>query len=155
MLCTAPSVTCRPSRRGSPSPGKPEDALRDDVALDLGAAGVDRLGLGPHPAVLPPAVLDRPGRPRRERPGHALERDRGLLHPPVHLAPEQLRQARLRARDPTRLQTAELPELVAPEDVRLDPRLREPLADERIGAGSARACKLGQLAGNPLEPERV
>src|SRR5919109_1474474 len=130
MLCTALSVTCRPSRRGSPSPGEPEDALRDDVALDLRAAGVDGLRLGPHPAVLPPAVLDRPGRPRRERAGHALQGDGRLLHALVHLAPEQLREARLGAGDLPGLQAAELPQLVAPEHVGLDPGLCDALTDQ-------------------------
>src|SRR5713226_903057 len=76
----------------SAAAGEPEHALGDDVALDLRRAGVDRLGLRPHPSVLPPAVLDRRRRTGRQRAISALHADRGFLDALVHLAPVELGQ---------------------------------------------------------------
>src|SRR5207248_6797254 len=72
-----------------------EHSLGDDVALDLGAPGVDRLGLRPEPPELPAALLQRPRRVRRERSEGPFERNRGVLDPLIHLAPVELGQARL------------------------------------------------------------
>src|SRR5207248_6326750 len=123
-----------------------EHALGDDVALDLRRAGVDRLGLRPHPAVLPAPVLDREGRLRREGAVHALDSNRRLLHSLVHLAPVQLGHARLWAGRVTVLRAREVAQADEPEDVRLDLSLRDLLPGRRIRPHaplSRQQCQLG------------
>src|SRR5713226_4476813 len=133
---------------GSSTAGEPEHALGDDVALDLGRACVDRLGLRPHPSVLPPSFLDRQRRAWRERTVRSLDANRDLLDALVHLAPVELGERGLRSGRIAVLGFREVAQAVEPEYVRLNLRLRHLLANGDVGAGAAVA---GQSAA--LEPE--
>src|SRR5262249_37246777 len=83
-----------------------EDALGQDVPLDLSGAALDRVGPRPEERVVPVAAVDRPGRALRELPvgaeellGEVLERLVPVAPPDLpggglgarHLAPEELR----------------------------------------------------------------
>src|SRR5919204_1622781 len=139
----------------SSSPGEAEHPLGDDVALDLGRAGIDRLCLRPHPGVLPPPVLDRLIGARSERPVHPLHADRGLLQPLVHLAPVKLRDAGLRAGRVAVLGAGEVAQADEPEDVGLDLRLRDPLAHRGVSTHAAVTRQRGKLVDRALEAGRL
>src|ERR1700681_2179216 len=109
----------------SSTPRKAENSLRDDVALYLRRAAIDRLRLRPHPAILPAAVLDREWRIWPERAVQALHAHRRLLNALVHLAPVELGHAGLRTRRRSLLSLREVAQPDEPEHVGLDLSLRD------------------------------
>src|SRR5258708_34667692 len=125
------------SGRHLASAREPEDALGDDVALDLRRARVDGLRLRPHPTVLPPAVLDRIRRARRQRAIKTLNANRRLLDALVHLAPVQLGERRFRSRCLAMLGAGQVPETDETEYMCFDLSLRDFLADGGVRAGAA------------------
>src|SRR5205823_9987696 len=113
----------RRSPRSHPS-RESQDALADDVALDLARPTHDRVGSAVQEGALP--VARREQRFRSEKvAGRVVEALAGLR-------PEQLHQARLGTQLLAACQTGERAGVVEPEDLRLDPRRRQPLANERI-----------------------
>src|SRR5215467_580900 len=136
----------------SPSAWEAEHALGNDVALDLRRAGVDRLGLGPHPAVLPAPVFDRELRFGRESAVHALDADRRLLQALVHLAPVELGQTGLWSWRVAVLGAGQVAQADEPEDMGFDPGLRDALAHRGVCPGAAVAGQGGELGDRPLEP---
>src|SRR5699024_3490897 len=67
---------------------KPKDALRDDVALNLVGAGVDRAGHGEQQVIDPSAVRLRPGAPGLGL--RAQEAERRVVEIEVEFGPEDL-----------------------------------------------------------------
>src|SRR5207247_11342549 len=135
----------------SPAAGEAEHALGDDVALDLGRSRVDRLGLRPHPAVLPAPILHGELRVGRERAVHPLDADRRLLQPLVHLAPVKLGHARLGPRSVAVLGPSQVAKPDHTEYVRLDAGLGDPLPRRRVGARASVARQRREIADRPLE----
>src|SRR5439155_10043092 len=76
-----------------------EDALADDVLLDLGGATLDRVGARAEERVLPDAALDRPVRPARELRVGTFDLHGQLLELLVSLHPDHLSDGGFRPRD--------------------------------------------------------
>src|SRR3989442_15965132 len=101
---------------------QPEDPGRDDVALDLRRAAHDRLG-----PRIEPGLPELPG----QEPVRASHVHRELLKALVRLAAEHLLDGALGPR-PTRPQEPrEAAVADQPEELDLDVRLRDALADDR------------------------
>src|SRR5215470_2832997 len=75
-----------------------EDALGQDVPLDLRGATLDRIGPGPEERVVPVAPVDRPGRALGELAVGAEEILRDVLERLVPVAPPDLSRGGLGAR---------------------------------------------------------
>ncbi len=108
-------------------PRQAEQALADDVALDLARAAHDRVGARRQQAPRP-----RPARRRRAEmsvpgPEHVGRR---LVEPLAHARPEQLHDARLRADLLAAGEPGQRARVVQAEDLDVDPRPREPLAHD-------------------------
>src|SRR6202171_3509156 len=145
----------RPKWQCSSPAREAEHALGDDVALDLRRPRVDGLGLGPHPAVLPAAVLDGVGRVWAERAVRAFHADRGLLDALVHLAPVELGETRLRTWRVPVLCLRQVAQADEPENVGLDLRLRDLLAHADVRSHPSLASQRGELLYCPLESSRL
>src|SRR5262245_629392 len=78
------------SRRRPPSPRQSENALRDDVALHFGGAGIDGGGARPQQFVHPEALIDGARLALGDEADRPEDFDRGVLQPLLELAPENL-----------------------------------------------------------------
>src|SRR3990172_12711682 len=106
-----------------------EDALANDVLLDLGGAALDRIGERAEEAVMPHPALDRPFAPPGQLRVGPLDLHGQLLEPLVALHPHHLPRGGLGARQ---LPLEELGDGARPgvlEDLGVDPQLGELLPD--------------------------
>src|SRR6267154_2672557 len=85
--------TMSPHHRGFA--GKVEQALTDDVALDLARPAHDRVGTRGQQLVYPPSPVDRVLVAGHEERVGAEHRYGRVLQPLAHCRPEQLHDARL------------------------------------------------------------
>src|SRR5579862_1385991 len=119
-----------------------EDALCDDVPLDLGGPAHDGLGAGVEELPAPDRVVERGG-------AEHLEPD--LLEPLVDLAAEDLLDRALDARVPGALELRQAPVAGQAEELDVDPRAREPIAQHRVGERAPPRDGVARFAQEPLE----
>src|SRR5262249_2691341 len=101
-----------------------EDPLCDHVPLDLRRPTHDRLGARVEESATPRVVPERDG---------AQHLERQLLEALIGLAAEHLLDRALRARVPRPLELREAPVPRQPEQLDVDPRAGEAVAQDRIG----------------------
>src|SRR5689334_1480728 len=118
-----------------------ENPLRDHVPLDLGGPAHDGLRSRVEVRAAPPVVLEG---------GRTEDVDRELLEALVGLAAEDLLDRALDARLPRPEEPREAPVPGQAEELDLDPCLREPLAEDRVGQRRG-SRSLARLAHEPLE----
>ena len=87
------------------------------------------------------------GHEQRVGPEH---RDRGLVEPLAHARPEQLHEARLGTDLLAAGEAGQRARVVQAEDLDVDPRLREPLPDERVVEPAAARARLDQALDRDL-----
>src|SRR5438034_180 len=100
--------------------GKSEDALGDDVALNLAGSRLDGVAAAAEIGVLPHAIVEI-----EELSVRAEDLLRGLLHPLIHLAPVDLLDRPLGARHAGFAQRRQGAIGVEAQDLQLEVSLRE------------------------------
>src|SRR5260370_40215857 len=95
---------------------QPEHEVPDDIPLDLGRSGFDRVSAASQIPIGPLPVVESLCRPMIELTIGPLNLHRDLLESLVQLAPEDLLERPLRPRHARFLDSAESPELVQAHD---------------------------------------
>ena len=131
--------------------GQAEQALPDDVALDLARATLDRVGARREEPLHPSAAVERVrivGREQRVRTEDRHGRDVQAL---AHAGPEQLHQARLRPELLAAREPGEGAPVVEAEELDVDPRAREQLADDGVVDPTPGCARLHEALERELE----